>query len=79
VVEVGQVQDLQVEAADAGPLPPRPELVDDLRNRAPEVERVELVRLLADRLRPAGRKVADVTSVPNRIRDVSRASPASVT
>ena len=28
---------------------------------------------------PGRRKVADVTSVPSRIRDVSRASPARVT
>ena len=29
MVEVGQVEDLQVEAGDAGPLPPRPEQVVD--------------------------------------------------
>ena len=34
VVEVGQVEHLQVEAGDPGPLPPRPELVDDLGHGA---------------------------------------------
>ena len=83
MVEVGQVEDLQVEAGDAGPLPPRPELVDDLRNGAPEVERAELVRLLADRLRPAGhlgvddavRLARDDEEVDRRPSSVGRYSP----